>query len=271
MILGCYPEYFFVWRLPRVFNTAHVLYMLISAAATAALLTVLCIYVKDQKQKLLVIKISAVATVAIHYSSLWVDFFAEGEAMVEKSMLFPIYPCNICMWLFLIAAFVRPNSKIFRYLAEFLMLAGVTCAVIGIVFNENYGGNPTLTDYDILKGLLSHSTMLFGCLYLGVSGLATPRMHCLLSVVSGLLFFVADGLIINALFSVFDLEEVNSMYLLSPPFENLPFINTLTIGIAAVAVTFSIASIYEYFCVAKEDRWYKTLARYINKPKLGSH
>lgn len=241
--------------------------MLISAAVTAALLTVLFIWVKERRCKLLVVRITAILTVVIHFSSLWVDFFAEGTATVEKSMLLPIYPCNICMWLLLITAFVKPERKAFRYLSEFLMLAGVVCAVIGIVFNENYGENPTLADYDILKGLLSHSTMLFGCLYLGVSGLATPRMHCLISVVSGLMLFIVDGLVINALFATFGLDSVNAMYLLSPPFEGLPFINTLTIGIAAVAVTFTLAALYEYFCVEKEDRWYKTLTRYVNELK----
>jgi len=251
-----------------MFNTAHVLYILISALATAAALSLLAFFVKKQKHKLLWLKVSAIVTVAIHYSPLWVDFFTEGEALVEKSMLLPIYPCNICMWLLLITAFIRPDGRIFRYLSEFLMLAGVVCAVIGIVFNENYGANPTLANYGILKGLLSHSTMLFGCLYLWVSRLAVPRMHCLISVIFGLLLFIVDGAIINFLFSALGLDRVNAMYLLSPPFEDLPFINTLTIGIAALTVTFALCAAYELFFVEKENRWYVAARNFLKNKKL---
>ena len=47
------------------------------------------------------------------------------------------------------------------------------------------------------------------------------------------------------------------MYLQKAPFPDLPFINTLTIGIAGVVITFVLSTILEIINLPKEERWYK--------------
>ena len=94
-----------------LFDRTHILYMLISSFITAGLLALAYFFVKTQKGKERVLKIAAIVTVAIHFSSLWVDFFRTGEATVQESMLIPLYPCNICMWLLLIVALWKNQIK----------------------------------------------------------------------------------------------------------------------------------------------------------------
>lgn len=245
-----------------MFGSVHILYMIISAVISAALLVFLSKTIKDTVIKERVLKLFAVLTVIIHYSSLWVDYFKSGSATVQSPMLLPIHPCNVCMWLLLISAFVKKREgTLYRLLTEFTFWAGTVCGIIGIALNENFGNNPTLADYEVLKGMLSHSTMLFGAIYLLIGGFVKIRVFNVLSVISGLLLFVIDGAIINTLYLVFLDEKCNSMYLQEPPFADMPWLNTLVMGILGVLVAFSISALYELIALPKEERWYSLLKK----------
>lgn len=236
-------------------DTTHILYMVITGLITAGLLVLFNYKVKTESGKFKVLKISAVLTVILHFSSLWVDFFIEDE-VVGNSMLLPIYPCNVMMWLLLITAFTKKHEGFaFKALSEFVFWAGVVCGVIGIALNENYGNNPNLLDYDIFKGLISHNTMLFGCLYLKTSNIVKIRVSNVISVFFGLVLFLIDGAIINALFGLAGRDSVNSMYLLYPPFADYPFITTPLMGIAGLLIVFSISAIYERVALPENMRW----------------
>jgi hypothetical protein len=235
---------------------------MISALVSAVLLVVLYKKIKEQSAKEGILKFFAVVTVIIHYSSLWVDYFKSGSATVQSPMLLPIHPCNVCMWLLLISAFVKKREgTLYRLLTEFTFWAGTVCGTIGIVLNENFGNNPTLADYEVLKGMLSHSTMLFGAIYLLIGGFVKIRVFNVLSVISGLLLFVTDGAIINTLYLVFLDEKCNSMYLQEPPFADMPWLNTLVMGLLGVLVAFSISALYELIALPKEERWYSLLKK----------
>ncbi len=240
-----------------LFDLTHTLYMLISVLITAGLLVLAYFFVRNEKGKVRVLKIAAILTVGVHFSSLWVDFFRTGTAEVQASMLLPIYPCNICMWLLLITACVKNRTgKAYRILSEFTFWAGVVCGSIGILLNENYANTPTLLDYDIFKGLFSHSTMVFGALYLLVGGFVKIRVFNTVSVVCGLLFFILDGLIINGLYTRFGLGDCNAMYLQENPFPNLPWLSSFVMGVMAVALVFAVTCIYEQITLEKQERWY---------------
>lgn len=254
-----------------MFNTIHILYMVISAIITSALLVLFHLKARDEEQKIRILRFFAIITVVIHISSLWVDFFKTGEAIAQSVMLLPIHPCNVCMWLLVIVSFYKDKrSIVYKLLSEFTFWAGTVCGSIGIIFNENFASNPTLADYDVLKGMLSHSTMLLGCIYLLVSGFVRIRVSNVISVVAGLTLFVIDGAIINALYSIFDLPPCNSMYLLEVPFANMPWLNTLVIGIIGSLVCFAITAIYETITLPSGERWYHRLFTKSEKPQLKS-
>ena len=147
-----------------MFDLGHILYMVVSGIITAALLWLMARYFKTDDKKIRALKFFAIITVIIHYSSLWVDFFKDGSAEVASVMLLPIHPCNVCMWLLVASAFVKKrDNAVYRILTEYTFWAGCVCGFIGILLNENYDSTPNLLDYDVLKGMLSHSTMVIGC------------------------------------------------------------------------------------------------------------
>ncbi len=243
-----------------MFDLVHILYMVISAIIGIALLWLMHKYYKTEEKKIKALKFFAIITVIIHFSSLWVDFLSEGSAKVPSVMLFPIHPCNICMWLLVIVSFMKKREgTVYRILTEFTFYAGCVCGFIGILLNESYDSTPSLLDYDVLKGLLSHSTMIVGCAFIGVCGMVKFRVKNVLSVLAGLLLFFIDGVAINTMYAIFKLDPCNSMYLLEAPFSSIPWLITPVIGLMAVAVTFLITAIYEQIFLPEDERWYKKL------------
>lgn len=251
-----------------MFNTQHILYMVISAILTIVGLVLCGHFIKDENKKKIVLKVSAIVTVAIHYSVLYVDFFSTGKAEVASPQLLPIYPCNVVMWLLLICAFLKNSkSKIAKILYEFTFYAGVLCGIIGIVLNENFGRNPSLANYFSLHGLLSHSTMVFGCLYILVGKFIRIDTSNCLSVLAGLCLFLVDGYIINGLYKVFGLGDCNSMYLQEPPLSSAPWLNTYLMGLAGLLLVFIITLIVERFTLKKEERMVERLKCFFKERK----
>ena len=243
-----------------MFNSLHIGYMVVSGIITLALLILLNRLAKTEQSKFLCIRFFALATVLLHYSSLWVDYFTTGSAVVEPPMLLPLYPCNICMWLLLISSFVKRRENFaYRTLAEFTFWAGCVCGFIGILLNEQFAFNPTLRDYHVLKGLLSHSTMIVGAALLAALGVVKIRVRNVLSVILGLALFITIGASMNALYAHFNLPPCNAMYLLENPIEALPWFSTSLIGLLAVAVSLVLTLLYEQILVPKGERWYNHL------------
>ncbi len=239
-----------------MFNTQHILYMLISGIVTAALLTLSVKYAKNDEAKNRILKFFAIATVVIHYSNLWVDYFTTGGATIENNQILPVYPCNVVMWMLLIASLLRSKKcLLFQLLSEFCFYGGTFCGIIGIVLNTNFGNTPTLADYDILKGMLSHSTMLFGCLYLMVGGYVKIRVFNAVSVATGLGAFVLCGMAVNALYETFGMEAPDGMWLRSNPY--LSF-SPMVLGIVFVILLFAVLALWELRLPA-EERWYNKL------------
>lgn len=209
-----------------------------------------------------ILKFIAIITVFLHYSSLWVDYFTKGSAEVENTMLLPIYPCNICMWLLLIFAFLKNKNKFFyKTIGEFLAIPGTICGLIGLCANQIFLSNPDFLDYDSLKGLLSHTTMIFGTLFILTQGYVKIRaISTTISTVFGLILFIIDGAIVNGIFAIFNLPSVNSMYMLEFPVD-IAGLNFISLGIMGIIVMFIGLTIYEIICLDANERWYNHLKK----------
>ena len=241
-----------------LFDSTHTKFMIFTLCFTTISLLVFYKTVKNQKSKDLVLKIFSILTVIIHYSGLWVDYFSTGTAIADQSLLLPVYPCHITMWLILICAFMKnKNSKLFTILSEFTFYLGLIGGVVGIVFNENYAQNPNIFDWDIFKGLLSHVTLLVSCVYLLVGKYIKIRVHNTLSCIFGSAGLLIDGAIVILLHKFFGLEPPNAMFLLENPFPQITWINTWFIGFIAILFVFVLTSIIEFTTLSEEDRWYK--------------
>lgn len=249
-----------------MFNSQHILYMVFATILSIVGLILCRKYVKQDKSKKLVLKIFAILTVIIHYSILYVDFFSTGVAEAEPPLLLPIYPCNVMMWLLLICAFIKNDkSKFAKALYEFTFYAGIICGSIGILLNENFASNPSLLHWYSLRGLLSHSTMVFGCLYILVGGFIRIDVSNCLSSVFGLCLFLVDGFIINSLYLIFGLGQCNSMFLQKVPFEACPWLNTYVMGLMGLMLVFVFTCICEHFTKQKQDRFLYKLGLKLSK------
>lgn len=258
-----------------LFDTPHILYMVISAIITAVIMVLAFFFLKSQKGKDALLKFFAVITLVIHFSPIYYDYFIQKitNPELELSMFIPAYACNVCMWLLVIVAFGNKENKFIQLLSHFVALGGIVCGTVGILINENYDAfeatenmSIALQDFGILKGLLSHSTMLAGAIYLLVGKYVKPRAFKTVSGVTiGLSIFFVDGLIVNSLTKIFDLPSRNSMYLQEPPFEDMPWINTLTIGIVGIIIAFLVGVIVEQIALPVEDRWYTKIKEKIDK------
>ena len=252
-----------------LFDLPHVLFMVVAVVVISLLLILFGRYIKSEKAKNRILFISAILTIIIHFSTIYTSFFTTGTAQVEEAMILPIYPCNVAMWLLLITALIKnKKSKPFKIIAEMTFYLGIVGGIIGIALNEIYASTPNLAVWDTLNGLLSHATMLFGCIYLLVGRYISIRVDNMISIIAGLILLIVDGGIIIGLYSIFKLEPPNSMYLLDPPFASVPWFNTWVIGALAVILFFLITVIYEQIALKKEERWYTKLKQWHNDFKL---
>lgn len=243
-----------------MFDKGLVAYALISGIIIAILLFVCNKFVKDQNVKNKILKASAILTVIIHYSILYVDFFTVGSAEVSSTMLLPVYPCNVVMWLLLIVSFMKnKKGKVYETLAVSTFYIGIVGGVIGVLFNEIYLSNPDFGNWDVLNGLLSHSTMTFGCIYLLAGGYISIRVKNVMSVACGLLLLLADGIVIIGLYRLFNMDPPNCMYLLENPFPQIKWFNPLVLGGIGICVVFLITVIYEQVTLVEENRWYSKI------------
>ena len=211
-----------------VLDLVHILYIVISSVITIFLLALCKRFADAQECRDKILKASAIVTVILHYSIVYVEYFTNGGvAEIDNNMILAVYPCNVVMWLLLIVSLMKnKKTRFFRVLEEMTFYIGLAGGVIGIVFNENYMSNPTLLDWEVTKGLLSHSTMLFGCIYLLVGNYITIGVKNVVSLFFGLLLLIADGVVVISLFKMFNMDPPNSMYLLENPFPNVPWFNS---------------------------------------------
>ena len=238
-----------------LFDRTHCLFMAVSAAAIAVILVIASRLLKTQRAKDVMLRLTALSVVAVHISPLYADFLKTGEARVAETMLFPIYPCNLAMWFLLIYAFLTERrGAVARTLGEFTFYLGIVGGIIGIAANINYANTPDLGDWSIFAGLLSHSVMLLGCLWLLAGGYIQIRVRNTLSVFIGMALMLLDGFLIIRLYRHAGLEPPNSMFLLGVPFEGFEWLDTMTIGVLAIAVAFLIAWIYELLALPAVQR-----------------
>ena len=251
-----------------MFTELHVLYMLYSGLAGAAVLLALHL-AKSKRISKIALRALALVTIFIHYSPLWVDYLTTGAAAMRPELLFLLHPCHVCMWLLLISSFlIDRNDVVSRTIKDFVFWGGTVCGAIGTMFNFEFDKNPSFEDYGVLKGLLSHSTMVTGCILLFVAGFVTIRVWSALRAVSaGLLLFGLCGWSANTLFAHFGLGAPNSMYLLEPPFESEPWLTVWTIAAMALTLAFVIAALFEQFVLPREQRWYACLGKWVKKQR----
>lgn len=228
--------------LGSLFDGPHLGYIAISLTVTILLLWLSFRFIKKQKYKDIFLKTFAWATVFLHLSPLWMEFLRGNSAIAADNMLFPIYFCNLSMYLLVVVAiWGNKQSKFFSYMATVVAYAGMFGALISLFYPEYYLHGGSIFSWGIFKSMLSHSTMLVGCLYLFVGGYFKINRFNVVTYAIGLLFFGAIGLLVNWIFALSGLNAPNAMYLQHPPIEDVPFLNVYVIAAMMLALVFAIS------------------------------
>ncbi|MCL2675132.1 MAG: YwaF family protein [Firmicutes bacterium] len=239
-----------------MFNVSHIIYIIVSLAVTAGALTGFH-YIKNQRWKDFVLKTCALLTFVLHISIMWVDFFTTGEAMAFDNILLPVYFCNLCMYLFMVVAFMpNKHGRAFRILATFLAYGAFFGGMITLFASEYLMNDPYMESYETVKSLFSHSVMMLGCLYLFVGGYVKIGVANIIPFLGGMIASLALGIVINLLYYVFDLGDRNAMYLQGTAMEGVEFLNGYFIGGLILVLVFAFVVIFEQFAKKKGERWY---------------
>ncbi|NLD25793.1 MAG: YwaF family protein [Acholeplasmataceae bacterium] len=222
-----------------LFDTTHILYVIISLLLTVGLMIVAKKYIKSPKNKLRFLRLFSIGTFCLHISIMWTTYLT-GEVnygYAFDNILFPIYFCNLAMYCLMICSFMNPNKKYYRPFATFTAWAGIFGSLISLFYPEYYLNTPTLKDWSVLKSMLSHSTMLVGCLYLFVGNYVKLDIKNIIYYCYGLVGCLLVGLFNNFFLGLFG-KNKNSMYLKEPPLSEVPFLNFITIPLLMLLVIF---------------------------------
>lgn len=237
-----------------------IIFNLILIALIAAGLFLIKKTVRRERTRAIILLAAAVFTILFHYSSFLYKLLFGAGAMeylgATPNLLLPIYPCNVVMWCALILALLRDKtSKVGAFLSDYLFWFGIVSTLVGMFANVDFIRNPTLADYENVKSIAAHATLLFNVLLLPLFGyvkidVKRNMKSILLSILGMALIGGYCNLLFGALASWEVAYEVNSMFLLHSPFEGLDFLTYPMIALIALLVYFTVFVICEA-CVRK--------------------
>jgi hypothetical protein len=250
----------------EIFDGFHVVYIVLSLAITAMALILPHKYIKTQKGKDTYLKVWGVVTPFLHISMLWTEFLKNGAATVSDNMLFPIYFCNLTMYLLIVVSFMsNKESKWFNYLAVVTSYGGILGALISLFYPDYYVNEATALTWPIWKSLLSHSTMLIGCLYLITGKYIEIKRRNIWVFGLGLLGSGVVGALLILTYKLAGLTLPNAMYLLKPALETdnkleAVLLSGYAIAIYMVLVTTVVTIAYEKIIAYNKTKKPKHLA-----------
>ncbi|OHE40759.1 MAG: hypothetical protein A2Y16_06940 [Tenericutes bacterium GWF2_57_13] len=238
-----------------LFDLPHLLYIVISLGVTVLLL----IYAKKtlvrQPSKDRFLKMFGLLTFFLHVSVLWVDFIKNGAASVPDNVLFPIYFCNLSMYMLLLTAFVEDKeSKFYRFVSVMTAYGGFFGAMISLMYPTYYLGSASMFEWGVFKSMTSHSAMLVGSLWLFVGGYVPIRKSNTFVYFGGLLLYGGIGLAVNAIFASAGLHDPNAMYLSAPPLSEAPFLSCWTIAGLMILSIHGFTLAWQKIAATREER-----------------
>ncbi len=220
---------------------------------------------------------SSLFTVFCHYSSLLYHHFTDGKAMEYLShnpnLILPIYPCNVVMWSCVVYAFLKDkSSRVGRFLADYIFWFGIVSTLVGMFANVDFIRNPTLADFDVTKGIVSHATLLFNVLLLAIFGrvkvnVKDNMIHIAISIIEMLVIGLYCNLVFGALVSEEMAYEVNSMFLIHSPFAGVEFLTYPIIALIAIPLYFCLFAVCELFTYKKGERFYNRFSNWIKEKR----
>ena len=223
-------------------------------------------FVKTERAINIVLLAAAIFTILFHYSS-FIFHALSGDGALDylsqnPNLLLPIYPCNVVMWSALIFAFLKhKKSRVGAFFADYLFWFGIISTLVGMFANVDFIKNPTLADYENVKSIVAHATLLFNVLLLPLFGyIKIDVKRNILNIVISIFEIAIVGGYCNLIFSALDSKEaaydVNSMFLIHSPFEGLEFLTYPVIALIAIPIYFLVFVICDLCAHKKGERFY---------------
>ena len=222
-------------------------------------------HVKTDRTKSLILLVAAIFTILFHYSSFVVLLLTGGDAVGylgrNPNLILPIYPCNVVMWSALIFALLKNKHTVFgSYLADYLFWFGIVSTLVGMFANVDFINNPTLADYENVKSIGAHATLLFNVLLLCVFGYVKIDVkRNMVNILISVLKMAIIGAYCNLLFTVLASREaaydVNSMFLIHSPFPGVDFLIYPVIALIAIPIYLAVFVACDFFANKKGERF----------------
>ena len=224
--------------------------------------------VKSDRAESAVLLAASLVTIVFHYST-YLFYLLTGGAAFEylsenPNLILPIYPCNAVMWSCLIFALLKnKESRLYRLLADYIFWFGIFSTLVGMFANVDFIMNPTLKNYDIVKSIVAHATLLFNVLLLPLFGrIRLDFFGNMRSMIESVVIMYVIGLYCNMVFRVLVSPEaayaVNSMFIIHSPFDGVAFLTYPVIAIVALLLYFVLFAVCD---VIKKKKGNKSSAK----------
>ena len=221
--------------------------------------------VKRELTQNIILIAAAIITIVFHYSAFFMDVLTGGNAFehlrTTPNLILPIYPCNVVMWSALVFALLKnKKSKFGSFLADYLFWFGIISTLIGMFANVDFINNPTLADYQNVKSIGAHATLLFNVLLLPIFGYTKIDVkRNIFNIVLSVFGMGIIGCYCNVIFSSLVSEkaayDVNSMFLIHSPFDGVDFLIYPVIALVAIPIYFLVFVICDTCAHKKGERF----------------
>ena len=243
-----------------------IIFNLILIALIAVGLWIIKRYVKETRTENIILLSAAIFTILFHYSSFLFKAITGSGAMEYLSdtpnLILPIYPCNVVMWSALIFALLKnKKSRLGEFFADYLFWFGIISTLVGMFANVDFINNPTLADYDNVKSIAAHATLLFNVLLLPLFGYVKIDVwRNIKSIIISIIVMALIGGYCNLVFFALASKEaaydVNSMFLIHSPFEGVEFLTYPVIALIAIPIYLAVFIICDLCAHKKGERFY---------------
>lgn len=224
-------------------------------------------FIDTEKEVRIVFLILPILTVLAQYSGVLYFLIKDGSAtqyiLDNPNLIFPIFPCNVVMWSLLAIGifFNKRETRIVQILIDFCFFFGIFSALTGMIANVDFLNNPSITNFNGTKSIVSHALMLTNIIGLGIYKIVkidlTPNY---IHLVIGVLVMGLIGVINNAMCWIIKGEEyayeINSMFLLRPSYSKISWLKYQIIAPAALVLYFGVFVILDLIFYKKGNRFY---------------
>ncbi|MBO7245983.1 MAG: YwaF family protein [Clostridia bacterium] len=222
--------------------------------------------VKQKRTQNIILCVAAIFTILFHYSTFIYKLVSGGNAIEYLSenhnLILPIYPCNVVMWAALLFPLLKnKKSGLGIFLADYLFWFGLISTLVGMFANVDFINNPTLADYENIKSIAAHATLLFNVILIALFGyIKIDVKRNIKSIILSILAMAVIGCYCNLVFYVLVSKaaayDVNSMFLIHSPFEGVEFLTYPVISLIAVPIYLTVFVICDLCAHKKGERFY---------------